>query len=232
MPGPKRGSGLASPLNLIGKVPPLMGTNTVQTAAEAAAKSSGSSTFLILIVVFIGLIYFMAIRPGRNRQKKAAMQQNTLRPGARVRTTAGMYATVVAVDGDDVVLEVAPDIEVRYIKRAIMEVLTPGDEPAEDETGADAEHEEGGWPEPADAAPDDAEYEGTGHEDTGHEDAVADGTAAHETVAQADSEHETEPDLSVPAGNYGDDLVINGQRDASANGQSETATPGSSASKE
>ena len=199
--------------------------NTVQAAAEAAAKSSGSSTFLILIVVFIGLIYFMAIRPGRNRQKKVSQQQKTVRPGARVRTTAGMYATVVAVDGDDVVLEVAPDIEVRYIKRAIMEVLTPGDEPAEDEN--DAEHEEGGWPEPADAAPDDAEYEGTEHDD-----AVADGTAAHETVAQADSEHETEPDLSVPAGNYGDDLVINGQRDASANGQTETATPGSSASKE
>jgi preprotein translocase subunit YajC len=167
----------------------------------------------------------MAIRPGRNRQKKVSQQQKTVRPGARVRTTAGMYATVVAVDGDDVVLEVAPDIEVRYIKRAIMEVLTPGDEPAEDEN--DAEHEEGGWPEPADAAPDDAEYEGTEHDD-----AVADGTAAHETVAQADSEHETEPDLSVPAGNYGDDLVINGQRDASANGQTETATPGSSASKE
>ena len=203
---------------------------TVQAATEAAAKSSGSSTFLILIVVFIGLIYFMAIRPGRNRQKKVAQQQNTVRPGARVRTTAGMYATVVAVDGDDVVLEVAPDVEVRYMKRSIMEVLTPGDEPVEDEN--DAEHEEGGWPEPADAAPDDAEYEGTDHEDTGHEDAVADGTAAHETVAQADSEHETEPDLSVPAGNYGDDLVINGQRDASANGQTETATPGSSASKE
>ena len=199
--------------------------NTVQAAAEAATKSSGSSTFLILIVVFIGLIYFMAIRPGRNRQKKVSQQQKTVRPGARVRTTAGMYATVVAVDGDDVVLEVAPDVEVRYIKRAIMEVLTPGDEPAEDEN--DAEHEEGGWPEPADAAPDDAEYEGTEHDD-----AVADGTAAHETVAQADSEHETEPDLSVPAGNYGDDLVINGQRDASANGQTETATPGSSASKE
>ncbi len=207
----------------------------IEAAAAAATKSSGSSTFLILIVVFIGLIYFMAIRPGRNRQKKVAQQQNTVRPGARVRTTAGMYATVVAVDGDDVVLEVAPDVEVRYIKRAIMEVLTPGDEPAEDPT--DAEHEEGGWPEPADAAPDDAEYEGTDHEDTAyehtaHEDAVADGTAAHETVAQADSEHETEPDLSVPAGNYGDDLVINGQRDASANGKTEPASPGSSASKE
>ena len=97
-------------------------------AAAAAATGSGSSTFLILIVVFIGLIYFMAIRPGRNRQKKVAQQQNTVLPGARVRTTAGMYATVVAVDGDDVVLEVSPDIEVRYMKRSIMEVLAPGDE--------------------------------------------------------------------------------------------------------
>ena len=121
-----------------------MGSDPVATAA-AATKSSGSSTFIILIIVFIGLIYFMAIRPGRNRQKKVAQQQNNVRPGARVRTTAGMYATVVAVDGDDVVLEVAPDIEVRYMKRSIMEVLAPGDETAEDEAepeGAEAEYED------------------------------------------------------------------------------------------
>ena len=48
-------------------------------------------------------------------------------PGARVRTTAGMYATVVGVDGDDVILEVAPGVEVRYIKRAIMQVIPDGE---------------------------------------------------------------------------------------------------------
>ena len=182
-------------------------------AAAAAATGSGSSTFLILIVVFIGLIYFMAIRPGRNRQKKVAQQQNTVLPGARVRTTAGMYATVVAVDGDDVVLEVAPDVEVRYMKRAIMEVLSPGDEvPAEDEAetdGAEDEYEDG------------TEHDGTAHDDV-------------------DAEHETEPDLSAPAGHYGDDLVINGQRDAagngtaapSVNGEHNEAKPGSAAAKD
>jgi preprotein translocase subunit YajC len=116
--------------------------------AAAATSSGGSSTFLILIVVvFIGF-YFLLIRPQRNRQRKVMEQQNTVRPGARVRTTAGMYATVVAVDGDDVVLEIAPGVEARYLKRSIMEVLSPGDaEPAEDfvdETDepadADAEH--------------------------------------------------------------------------------------------
>jgi preprotein translocase subunit YajC len=97
-------------------------------AADAASKSSSSSlTFPILIVlVFVGF-YFLMIRPQRRRQQQAAQKQNTVTPGARVRTTAGMYATVVAVDGDDVVLEVAPNIEVRYLKRAIMEVIAPGE---------------------------------------------------------------------------------------------------------
>ena len=93
-------------------------------AAEAATKSSSSSlTFPILIVlVFVGF-YFLMIRPQRRRQQAVQQQQNTVSPGARVRTTAGMYATVTAVDGDDVVLEVAPGVEVRYLKRAIMEVI-------------------------------------------------------------------------------------------------------------
>ena len=179
---------------------------------------SGSSTFIILIIVFIGLIYFMAIRPGRNRQKKVVQQQNNVRPGARVRTTAGMYATVVAVDGDDVVLEVAPDIEVRYMKRAIMEVLAPGDETAEDEAepeGAEAEYE------------DDASAE---HEDDLHAEYGA--GAGYDPVASADAEHETEPDLSAPASTHGDDLTINGQRDASANGSGPGVKPESPASKE
>ncbi len=104
-------------------------------AAEAASSSkSGSSsfTFLILIVlVFVGF-YFLMIRPQRRRQQAVREQQSTVNPGARVRTTAGMYATVVAVDGDDVILEVAPDVEVRYLKRAIMEVISSG-EPEEPE---------------------------------------------------------------------------------------------------
>ena len=181
-----------------------------EAAAAAATKLSGSSTFIILIIAFIGLIYFMAIRPGRNRQKKVVQQQNNVRPGARVRTTAGMYATVVAVDGDDVVLEVAPDIEVRYMKRSIMEVLAPGDETAEDEAEPDGAE---------------AEYEDDLHGEYG-------AGAGHDAVASADAEHETEPDLSAPASTHGDDLTINGQRDASANGSGPGVKPERPASRE
>ena len=108
-------------------------------AADAATKSSSSSlTFPILIVlVFVGF-YFLMIRPQRRRQQQAAQQQNTVEPGARVRTTAGMYATVVAVEDNDVILEVAPGVDVRYLRRAIMEVVTPA-EAAEGETFEDGE---------------------------------------------------------------------------------------------
>jgi preprotein translocase subunit YajC len=112
----------------------------------AAAKSSGfSSSTLILILIVVVAFYFLMIRPQQRRKQQAAQKQSSVEPGARVRTTAGMYATVIAVDGDDVILEVAPGVEVRYMKRAIMEVVSPGDEPEEtvtDFTDTDDESEE------------------------------------------------------------------------------------------
>jgi preprotein translocase subunit YajC len=106
----------------------------IVAAAEAATKSSSSSslTFPILIVlVFVGF-YFLMIRPQRRRQQQVAQQQKTIAPGSLVRTTAGMYATVVAVEDNDVILEVAPGVEVRYLRRAIAEVVTPAEETFED----------------------------------------------------------------------------------------------------
>ena len=105
-----------------------MGSFSAVVLAASSKSSSGSYTFLLLIaLVFIGF-YFLMIRPQRRRQQQAQQQQRTLNPGARVRTTAGMYATVSAVDGDDVILEVAPGVDVRYIRRAIMEVISSGEE--------------------------------------------------------------------------------------------------------
>src|SRR5246127_4091591 len=98
-------------------------------ATAAAAKSSGfNPSPLILILIVVVAFYLLMIRPQQRRKQQAQQKQNTLQPGARVRTTAGMYATVVDVDGDDVILEVAPGVEVRYMKRAVMDVVAPADE--------------------------------------------------------------------------------------------------------
>jgi preprotein translocase subunit YajC len=116
-----------------------MGNFTAVVAATSTKSSHSSYTFLLLIVlVFVGF-YFLMIRPQRRRQQQAQQQQRTLTPGATVRTTAGMYATVSAVDGDDVILEVAPGVDVRYMRRAVMEVVSS---PEETETVTDAHDEE------------------------------------------------------------------------------------------
>ena len=98
-------------------------------AATSTSSKGNPYLFPIIILALFGLLYFVMIRPQRNRQRQAAQTQNEVMPGSRVRTTAGMYATVVSVEGDDVVLEVAPGVNVRYMRRAIMTVVpdAPGD---------------------------------------------------------------------------------------------------------
>jgi len=162
--------------------------NMVTVASDAASKSSssGSLNILLIIVVLFGVLYFVMIRPQRNRQRKAQEQANAVTPGARVRTTAGMYATVVGVDGDDVILEVAPGVEVRYVKRAIMQVL-PNEAPVEEPDYA-ADHDESD--DHVDAPPADADAED-------HE-AVDQETVDHEAADEgADHDAEESPSQVV-----------------------------------
>jgi preprotein translocase subunit YajC len=113
--------------------------NIVLAASSTKPSGYNPTDLIVIVIIFVG-IYMLMIRPQRRRQQRVQQQQSTVQPGARVRTTAGMYATVVATDGDDVILEVAPNVEVRYMKRAVMEVVSPGEEPEESaEDSYDAE---------------------------------------------------------------------------------------------
>ena len=115
--------------------------NVILAATSSSSKSSGSYLFLVAIIVLFGLLYFVTIRPQRRRQQAAAQTQREVVPGTRVRTTAGMYATVISVEDQDVVLEIAPGVEARFLRRAIMDVVpesfdtgTEDPEPEDSET--------------------------------------------------------------------------------------------------
>jgi preprotein translocase subunit YajC len=123
--------------------------NVILTASSTSKSGGGSYLFLVAIVVLFGLLYFVTIRPQRRRQQAAAQTQREIVPGSRVRTTAGMYATVTSVEDQDVVLEVAPGVEVRFLRRAIMDVVP-------DPTGMEAEDPAPEHSETLDEAEDDA----------------------------------------------------------------------------
>lgn len=114
--------------------------NVILAASSTSKSGGGSYLFLVAIVVLFGLLYFVTIRPQRNRQRAAQQTQREVVPGSRVRTTAGMYATVISVEDQDVVLEVAPGVQVRFLRRAIMDVVPePFDTGTEDPEPEDSE---------------------------------------------------------------------------------------------
>ena len=82
-------------------------------------------------LLFFGLLalgfYLLAIRPQRARAAALAKVRASLAPGTEVITTAGLYAYVVEIDGDTVVLEIAPGVKARFATAAVVRVVEPKD---------------------------------------------------------------------------------------------------------
>jgi preprotein translocase subunit YajC len=125
--------------------------NTELTALTQLAAQKSNPLVTLLPVILIGVVfYFLLFRPQRKRQQAQAQMQRQIEPGQRVMTTAGMIAEVIAIEDDAVVLEIAPGVEVRFVKQAIGQVLhddeeiedeTEDEEPEESEESAEADKE-------------------------------------------------------------------------------------------
>jgi preprotein translocase subunit YajC len=81
---------------------------------------------LLFPALLIFGLYVLAIRPQRMRARALAEVRAALEPGRRVMTSAGIHATVTAVEDDTVLLEVAPGVRVRFADGAVVRIL---DEP-------------------------------------------------------------------------------------------------------
>jgi preprotein translocase subunit YajC len=91
----------------------------------------GSYGSIILIVVMIIAFYFLIMRPQRRRQQQQVDMMKTLEPGARVVTTTGIYATIVAVGDKQIVLETSPGSRVTMLKQAVGRVVGENEEDAQ-----------------------------------------------------------------------------------------------------
>jgi preprotein translocase subunit YajC len=126
-------------------------TAAAAASDQAAGKSGGGagSWLLPLLIVLVG-VYFFTMQ--RRRQRTAQNEQSRLGPGTLVMTRGGLYGTIVEVDGDDVLLEIAPDVVCRFNRGAIGRVVSAPDALGvpEDDTAVslekDGEHEGGETP--------------------------------------------------------------------------------------
>lgn len=78
----------------------------------------------LLPILLIGAVFYLLImRPARTRQKAQANLLTALEPGTSIMTTAGVFGTVTAVTDDNIMVEVAPGVELRMVKASVGRVL-------------------------------------------------------------------------------------------------------------
>ncbi len=94
------------------------------------------SGLVIWLLFFVAMIFLLFVLPARQRRRHMEQVESALRPGVEVMTTSGLFAKVLSVEGDVVVLEVAPGVANRYAKQAIARVVA-GEPPADPETAAE-----------------------------------------------------------------------------------------------
>ena len=91
----------------------------------------------LLIVIALAFLWLALVRPQKRRQQAQSDMWETLEPGDEVVTAGGIYGEVTCFHGEDVLVRIAPELEVRVARRAIAGVIPPED-PAED-SAEDAE---------------------------------------------------------------------------------------------
>lgn len=103
------------------------------TAASGDTAANGTMSWAVLIiymVIIVGVMYFVAIRPQKKEQKKQAAMLAQLEVGDIVLTTSGFYGTVIDITDDTVIVEFGNNKNCRIPmqKSAIVESEKPGQE--------------------------------------------------------------------------------------------------------
>jgi preprotein translocase subunit YajC len=74
---------------------------------------------LVMIVLMMGVFYFLLIRPAQTRQKKVAEMLRALKNGDKVITNGGIYGTIVGLDDGSVQLRIADQVKIKVMRSAI-----------------------------------------------------------------------------------------------------------------
>ncbi|MBC6415315.1 MAG: preprotein translocase subunit YajC [Bdellovibrionales bacterium] len=71
--------------------------------------------FILLAIFF----YFLLIRPQQKKQKNQETFLSTLKEGEEVLTSSGIYGKIMNITSDFVILEIAPETQIRIAKAFI-----------------------------------------------------------------------------------------------------------------
>ena len=93
---------------------------------QAAPSSIG---LFLPIILMVGIMYLLMIRPQQTRQKKWQAMLEQLKAGDRIVTSGGMRGAILSIKDDSVILRVPPDnLKIEVTRASIVTVITDEEE--------------------------------------------------------------------------------------------------------
>ncbi len=94
--------------------------DAVPNTPTDGAAGGGMFSTIIMLVVMVGIFYFMLIRPERKRKKEAENMRSAVKVGDRITTIGGIVGTVVSMKDDKFVIETSADlVRIEFAKWAL-----------------------------------------------------------------------------------------------------------------
>ncbi len=92
----------------------------LEEVAAGTQQTGGLLGLLPMLLIMVGVFYFMMIRPENKRKKEAEQMRSSVKSGDKVTTIGGVMGTVVDVKGESFVLETSADqVRIEFAKWAL-----------------------------------------------------------------------------------------------------------------
>ncbi len=99
-----------------------------------AQQTGGNLTFLVTLVLMVGIFYFLLIRPQQRRVRQQRELVGSLQVGDEIITIGGLYGRILEMDDDTITIDAGAGTRLRFLKQAVARKFVEEDEAAGEES--------------------------------------------------------------------------------------------------
>lgn len=92
-------------------------------AAPPSGGGGGFGSMLIPMVLFLGIMYFVLIRPQQRQKKQHEEMITKIKAGDRVKTAGGIHGKIAAVKDTTFLLEIAEKVKIEVDRGSVIAVV-------------------------------------------------------------------------------------------------------------
>jgi preprotein translocase subunit YajC len=104
-------------------------TSAPATNGSQAQPQGSPMSLLVMFVIFIGIFYFIALRPRQKEQKKRDQMLKAIKKYDKVMTIGGIIGTVMEVREDEIIIKVDDNsnTRIKFTRSAIQRIISTAD---------------------------------------------------------------------------------------------------------